>query len=254
MKNRIKNTGVILTCFMTIFAFYAFYLDRKGEDASTVGQNEIKILISESNEYLYRELRSLQQSTATRAMTLIIENRNLDETWKNVKYSFVNDELINPLIVQELIGWMSDPAPTITQVDLEVANQSNRFHGEFSTKKVDGKLWVYYEKDDRSFFYYRLVGISPSGIHILECAEGGGGSGVFNSIVFLRFAKDEFLDVFKYEGKTNQRLLLNIIGSAPLGDRYRGNVSYSEGKLFIGEDLSSKRFGERFESFEIYIN
>ena len=89
MKNRIKSTGVILTCFMTIFAFYAFYLDRKGEDASTVGQNEIKILISESNEYLYKELRSLQQSTATRAMTSIKEKRNLDETWKNVKHSFV---------------------------------------------------------------------------------------------------------------------------------------------------------------------
>ncbi|NQY93884.1 MAG: hypothetical protein HRT43_06940, partial [Campylobacteraceae bacterium] len=188
MNNRMKYSGVIFTFLMAIFSFYAFYLDRKGEDVSTVGQNEIKKLISEGNKDLFKELRSLQLATATKAITLITENRNLDETWKNVRYSFVNDELVNPVIIQELIGWISDPAPTITQVDLVVANKSNRFHEKFFTKKVDGKLWVYVDKDDGSFFYYRLVGISPSGIHILECADGGGGSAVFNSIVLLRFA------------------------------------------------------------------
>ena len=65
--------------------------------------------------------------------------RNLDRgsgdgcavPWQHLKHSFVREEYVHPLIVQELIGWLSDVGQPIVAVDIGLANRSNRFHGAF---------------------------------------------------------------------------------------------------------------------------
>ena len=44
----------------------------------------------------------------------------------------------HPLIVKELLGWISDSSATVVGVDLAAANRSNRFYGEFRVKDDGG--------------------------------------------------------------------------------------------------------------------
>ena len=55
------------------------------------------------------------------------------------RYSFHRKEYVHPLIVKELLGWISDRNETVVGVDLEAANRSNRFHGGISVKD-DGRV------------------------------------------------------------------------------------------------------------------
>lgn len=61
-----------------------------------------------------------------------------------VRFSFCRDEYVHPLIVRELIGWISDRHETIVGVDLEAANRSNRFFGDVRQRQDGEKRWVTY--------------------------------------------------------------------------------------------------------------
>ncbi|MGH7183924.1 MAG: HNH endonuclease, partial [Nitrospiraceae bacterium] len=56
--------------------------------------------------------------------------------WEQMRFSFVREEFVHPLIVRELLGWLSDPAETIVSVDLGTANRSNRFSCDFSVRRT----------------------------------------------------------------------------------------------------------------------
>jgi hypothetical protein len=78
-------------------------------------------------------------------------------------YSFQGEEFIHPLIVRELLGWLSDPAATVLAVDLTSANRSNRFFGEFSRTMRDGRTWIGWVGDNGEYFTYAHIANSPSG-------------------------------------------------------------------------------------------
>ncbi len=157
--------------------------------------------------------------------------------WEQLRYSFVRDEFVHPLIVRELLGWLSDPGATIVSVDLATANRSNRFFGEFSVKPTNGRVEVSWKTEDRESFWYAHIATSPSGVHMVECHECTGGSGVFGSVCLLALEQDRSL----YEEDTSklftrERVLLKTLGSLTLGDRYVGEISYRNGILEIGPD------------------
>jgi len=54
-------------------------------------------------------------------------------------YSFEHEDFVHPLIVRELLGWLSDPVATIVAVDLTAANRSNRFFGKFTQRVHSGR-------------------------------------------------------------------------------------------------------------------
>jgi hypothetical protein len=157
--------------------------------------------------------------------------------WEHLHYSFVRDELVHPLIVRELLGWLSDPAATIVSLDLATANRSNRFFGEFSVQRANRRAHVSWKSADREFFWYAHIATSPSGVHMLECHDCTGGSGVFGSVCLLALEQARSL----YEqgnGRlfTRDRILLKTLGSITLGDRYAGEISYRDGVLVRGPD------------------
>ena len=93
------------------------------------------------------------------------------------RYSFACDEFVHPLIVRELLGWISDSSETVVGVDLESANSSNRFHGDFEIDDRDGRKWVKWkgpESDRREFFKYAHIATSPTGVEMVECYDCGG--------------------------------------------------------------------------------
>ena len=68
--------------------------------------------------------------------------------------------------------------------------------------------------------------------------QKGGGSGVFGSVCLLSFENDICLS---YDAKPNlsgrNRLILKILGTISLGDRYEGMIHYTDGRLIIGPDV-----------------
>ena len=156
---------------------------------------------------------------------------------RDVHYSFSRDEFIHPLIVRELLGWIADKRETIVSVDISSTNQSNRFHGEFTTSDMSEKTQVKWEGGDNEYFVYSYIGTSPSGVEMVECYDCGGGSGVFGSVGLFSLEYDQALGEDS-TGKisTRERTVLKILGSIGLGDRYNGEIKYADGFLVIGPD------------------
>jgi len=152
-------------------------------------------------------------------------------------YSFMRPEFIHPLIVRELLGWISDPAATVIAVDLASANRSNRFFGKFSITPRGGRTWVEWAGDKGEYFTYAYVVNSPSGIQMVECHDCGGGSGVFSSVGLFSLERDQALAEEK-DGRfsARPRIILKSLGSVTLGDRYWGKIAYEGGFLTVGPD------------------
>ena len=96
----------------------------------------------------------------------------------HLRYSFVREEYIHPRILQELLGVISDRNSTVVGIDLGSANRSNRFYGDIQLSESDDRLWVFWAGENERFGY-SYIATSPSGIHMAECSDWGGGSGVF---------------------------------------------------------------------------
>jgi hypothetical protein len=167
------------------------------------------------------------------------------------KYFVVYGEAINPKIIEELNGLISDSHSQVISIDLLNSQNSNRFfnadpisiekHGQFY--KVTKKSTPV--KDDAaSTFSYAVEGHTKNGIYIIKTVESGGGSGVFPTLLFLKLREDKSLDVGKLKlnkniqhiKRTEKRLLLDIIGSLALGDRSQSTISIKENSLFIEKE------------------
>ena len=152
------------------------------------------------------------------------------------RFSFQREEYVHPLIVRELLGWISDRNETVVGIDLESANKSNRFFGDVRCLQREGRTWILCNRDEESFSY-AFVATTPSGIDILECHDWLGGSSVFGTVALLCMEKDRAMEV---DGggrpATRQRSVLKILGQHSLGDRYSGHVWYESGVLYVGLD------------------
>ena len=91
---------------------------------------------------------------------------------------------LHPLVVKELLGGLSDTRATIVGVDLEAANRSNRFFGDFAVADGAERMVVRWEGDHEALGY-RHVATTPSGVEIVECHDRGGGSGVFGTVAWF---------------------------------------------------------------------
>jgi hypothetical protein len=188
------------------------------------------------------ELLQLHPSIAKRhypfvafsSVPLILSNETFQD-WKGVQYSFKRPEYIHPRIVEELAGYISDREHTVVSVDLTAANRSNRFFGKVDTIRVEGKEWVTYtDVTTGSWFEYTHVGVSDSGVQIVWARDGAlSASGIFNRILFMVIQRDTGLAQNGRVLHTRARVLLKILGSVSLGDRYAGKVRYAKGVLTV---------------------
>ena len=162
--------------------------------------------------------------------------------YQKLKYSFTRKNFIHPRIIEELLGCPADCGQTVTTIDLNEANNSNRFFGKFKIKKIGQRIWVTYENEKtRESFSYCYLGASPTGTHMLLCQSCGGGSGIFTSIALLKFKKDTGIMAYFYGMEKTDRLLLHIEGEICLGDRYDGKITYENGNLKIGPDIGPQQ-------------
>ena len=150
---------------------------------------------------------------------------------------------MHPLIVKELLGWISDSSATVVGVDLAAANRSNRFYGEFRVKDDGGGALVEW-RDAEASFVYRHVGTAPSGVEIVECHDWLGGSGVFGTVALFCLERDRAVEADCGSLASRDRQVLKILGQFPLGDRYDGDIRYGNGVLEVGPDSGWFNRGE----------
>lgn len=161
----------------------------------------------------------------------------MQSSLEHSRYSFAREEFIHPLIVRELLGWISDSTETVISVDIASSNKSNRFYGDFTINIRDGRSWVKWTGSEGEFFVYAHIATSPSGGEMVECYSCSGGSGVFGSVGLFGLELDRAFDEYR-DGRvrTRERVILKTLGSMGLGDRFKGEIIYDDGFLIISPD------------------
>lgn len=144
------------------------------------------------------------------------------------KYSFVDNEFINPLILEDLCGWLSDTGDQVVAVSLTGSNKSNRYFGE-----VECTVSKLYPVVTAGSFSYQYLGCSYSGVHLLRTWSCSTGSGIFSSILMVTIADDSAIEYKSGSFNKVERIILKKVGMIPLGDRYEGHVRYRFGLLHV---------------------
>lgn len=144
---------------------------------------------------------------------------------------------INPRAVHDLLPWLSDALPGPVAIDVEGAQQANRYSGDVE-KGERGlvRLIVEARPGQRVETYdYVRVGTLTGGMHVLRAAANMGGSGTFVSLLIVRFSIErEFQDE-----EWRARLVMTRVAEVSLGDRYGGEISVSGRTVSIGADRRS---------------
>ena len=164
--------------------------------------------------------------------TLTPKNKLIRE-FSASKFSFVDSDLINPRILEDLVGWLSDSGDQVVSINITESNNSNRYFGDITSKKLEFGFPVITSNYDESSFSYRYLGCSFSGVHLIQTWADGGGSGVFCNVILATLSQDSSLEYDKNKIEKVDRFVIKLIGSIPLGDRYEAELSYKFGFLSI---------------------
>ena len=176
----------------------------------------------------------------------------------HARYSFKKAPFVHPKIVDDLIGNLSDTGDQVVAINLLDSQNSNRYFGEIfvapqTNPQVPSWPWVCSlscepNKDGelgdfwgQEFAAYRYLGSTQSGLDVLHAKYSGGGSGVFNRVVFVRTEADYGVEYpllrdidsrrSAAQPEFRNREVIRMVGKIPLGDRWRGTVEV------VGDDV-----------------
>jgi len=182
--------------------------------------------------------------------TLTPKNR-LIRDFESAKYSFIGSEFINPRILEDLIGWLSDTGDQVVSINVADSNRSNRYFGDITHQQTKSGFPRVTSSFDEGWFSYQYLGRSFSGVHLVQTWSNGGGSGIFCNIVLVTLSLDSAFDYGKEQNEKSTRFVIKLIGSLPLGDRYEGSVSYKFGFLTIPACQGMRTLRERKSSIMV---
>jgi len=148
------------------------------------------------------------------------------------KYSFIEPEYINPKIIEDLVGLLSDTGDQVVSINVAKSNKSNRYFGDVTVEKTSSNPIVK-ATDGEVSFAYQYIGHSFSGVHLLRTWDSGGGSGIFCSVVLLTISNDDAIELERQKATKIERFVVKKVGLLPLGDRYEGEIKYRFGILTI---------------------
>lgn len=137
-----------------------------------------------------------------------------------------NGAPIHPMAVQLLVGDLANELSLAGAVDLEgsAKTSSNR-------AKVTVENNTVRATDGVGFVGYQHVGTTRGGIHVLIVSRSGGGSGVFEDVLWVKIVRDHVWE----DGKNRDRTMLVRAGGFPLGDRDNGSVQLRGSTLLVGK-------------------
>ncbi len=164
-------------------------------------------------------------------LTPLIASEQLDEA--NARFSY-KGKPIHPFLIREFSDWLSDGrAPAVKSIDVIAAGDLDKYRQK-KIEKRDGWLFVKQLEKDRGItlyesFDYRWLGTLANGVHVLETGVNGGGSGFFMDLMFIKFSEGEIF----WEAKKVKQLLMTLVGTYSLGDRYEGEIKVYSDKVLI---------------------
>ena len=185
----------------------------------------------------------------------------------HASYSFSKAPFVHPKIIEDLLGYISDTGDQVVAVNLLDSQDSNRYFGEILVEPQADPMapswpWVYTVEGERGdnhegdlkgkvFYAYRYLGATRDGLDILHTRNSGGGSGIFNRVLFVRTEADHGVEypllrnVNSREGavkpEVRKRELVRLIGRIPLGDRWLGNIEVVGNDVVVrGRDLMER--------------
>ncbi|WP_298939364.1 hypothetical protein [uncultured Psychromonas sp.] len=164
--------------------------------------------------------------------TLTPKNK-LIRDFSSSKFSFISSELINPRILEDLVGWLSDGGDQIVSINITESNMSNRYHGSITSEEIDSGYPIITSAHEEGAFSYRYLGCSFSGVHLIQTWDHGGGSGVFCNVLLVTLSQDSAIEYEKNKIGKVDRFVVKLVSSIPLGDRYEGALNYKFGFLSI---------------------
>ena len=157
----------------------------------------------------------------------------LIRNFENTKYSLISEKFINPQILNDLNGWISDSGQVILSLNIYDANESNRYSGNISVHEVEDTYPIIQSNNDEIEVTYQYIGCSISGLHIIKHSINYGGSSTFYTLLLVTISEDSSVYFEKNKPYSKKRLVIKKIGSIPLGDRYSGSILYKYGLLTI---------------------
>ncbi len=166
------------------------------------------------------------------AVLMVVGCRTESTNLKELNESFTfRGKPVQPRAIEDLTTWISDKHPGPVAIDMEGTDDSNRYYGD--VEQQDGTTGFHRpstgkEVFDGAGFFYRHVGRLPNGVHVLKTIDNGGGSGVFESVLLVKFVNEI---VYDDSGRGCRRVVMKQMGEIPLGDRVNAQVKVIGNKI-----------------------
>ena len=163
-----------------------------------------------------------------------------------------NGRQISPKLIRVFEPWLSDRNIVVTQVSLTTAMGSNQFglHGtkRFGPPDFPGPArfqWSIPEDEPGGpmTFLYEYVGRLDGGTHVLRTTVNDGGSGWFDSVIFVRARAIEL-------GGDGWHVVLEPRGGFPIGDRSERPITIEGDHAVVGPSAESAMPQRRIEKRE----
>lgn len=158
-----------------------------------------------------------------------------------VPYDFSKPPYVHPRIVEDLTTWLSDSGDQVVAINLLDAQDSNRYSGDVLTRETGRASPFVHVRNGKEIFGYEYVGTTRAGVSVLRTSYSGGGTGVFECLLLVRFDTDvgfgcDWRDRVVRPGR--ERILIRKLGEIPLGDRWSGRLQVRGDEIVVGRDCA----------------
>ncbi len=246
-------------------------LNRSGDIAGAIEQYELALAADPNLTAASLSLEGARSDLAIERWgkaNMSEECRQTDENAKvellltcATEYFSIYGQPIHPSIIEALQGWMSDTGEQVVAVNIIDAQDSNWVCCA-DIQLIESSGFFYVHNDDGGSFYYKRIGVTDSGLHLLHTVQNTGGSGQFNGVLLVSISLDTSLnssardEVEEVLESTSDRLLVRNIGYIVLGDRWDGQLKVEGDALVVGPDQGwfSGREGYEREGRRILID
>lgn len=172
------------------------------------------------------------------AITVLAESPKADTTaasttqlaWEGAALVY-KGKPVHPMAIYEFAGLLSSGTAWY-ELYLDGAFSIDRYPQKVN-RLPDGSILC--EQDDadpgKGYVLYHVLGRLRGGTYVLMCSRNGGGSGVFQDLLFVRSFVQKIKGV---NGRMTSRSMLQLVDSYGIGDRYGGKIQVREDRIIVG--------------------